>query len=93
MLEFYHNIGLNSGITQGHTTESNLQDCPTDSNERTGKPLGLNGVGGYANYCTLMKADWAFLGSAVKYTGTKQDHAERCSGVRFPERFKLPSCL
>ncbi|XP_062550884.1 LIM homeobox transcription factor 1-beta [Armigeres subalbatus] len=36
MLEFYHNnINLNSGITQGHATEPNQQDCAADSNERT----------------------------------------------------------
>ncbi|XP_029735386.1 LIM homeobox transcription factor 1-beta [Aedes albopictus] len=35
MLEFYHNISLNAGITQGQTTDTNLQDCPSDNNERT----------------------------------------------------------
>ncbi|XP_058834405.1 LIM homeobox transcription factor 1-beta isoform X2 [Topomyia yanbarensis] len=35
MLEFYHNINLNTGITQGQTAETNLRDNSIDGSERT----------------------------------------------------------
>ncbi|XP_053688210.1 LIM/homeobox protein lim-6 [Sabethes cyaneus] len=35
MLEFYHNLNLNTGIAQGQTVESNLRDNPIDGSERT----------------------------------------------------------
>ncbi|XP_055625487.1 LIM homeobox transcription factor 1-beta isoform X2 [Toxorhynchites rutilus septentrionalis] len=35
MLEFYHNLNLNTGITQGQTADSKLQDNPLNGNEQT----------------------------------------------------------
>lgn len=35
MLEFYHNLNLTTGITQGQTVETNLRDNPIDGSERT----------------------------------------------------------